>query len=164
MVLPSQTGINVFRPSLFLALVMGLVLGLSACGGGGDVAPTPDIEALIETAVDEALGIATPDFKATVEAWRRLEAPWVPRGQATLEAKPSPTIVPDAAVNFNKGVEYIDKGQYELAVAEFTKAIDLDSNYAKAYYNRGVAYGWLGESSKANQDFAKACELDPSFC
>ena len=135
MVLPSQTGINVFRPSLFLALVMGLVLGLSACGGGGDVAPTPDVPASVQagiaealatptpdiaetvaTAVTEALATATPDISATVEAGV----------EATLQAIPSATIAPDAKANFNKALDYLNRGQYELAVAEFTRAIDLD--------------------------------------
>jgi len=84
MVLPSQTGINVFRPSLFLALVMGLVLGLSACGGGGDVAPTPDVPASVQAGIAEALATPTPDISATVEAGV----------EATIQASQSSTHVP----------------------------------------------------------------------
>ena len=151
---PSHTGINVVRPTLFLALVLGLVLGLSACGGGGDVAPTPDVPASVQAGIAEALATPTPDISATVEAGV----------EATIQAITSPTISPDAVANFDKGVEYYDQGLIALAIAEFTKAIDLDPTYADAYYNRGITYERLGDSYEANQDFAKACEMDSSLC
>ena len=43
-------------------------------------------------------------------------------------------------------------------------AIQLDPDYALAYYNRGVMLGILGKDDLANEDFNKACELDRSHC
>ncbi|MCJ0741907.1 tetratricopeptide repeat protein [Pedobacter montanisoli] len=103
----------------------------------------------------------------------------------------------------NKGVEYYNKKQYELALQEFNKAIDvnpnyatsshalvgrtymawyteskdanylklalnslskaieLDSKYAPAYFYRGIVYGNLREYNLALKDLTQAIVLDP---
>ena len=38
------------------------------------------------------------------------------------------------------GLHIAHKGNYDQAISDFTKAIGLDPNYAKAYNNRGLAY------------------------
>ena len=55
------------------------------------------------------------------------------------------------------GVDIIYDGE------DFDKAVQLDPDYASAYYSRGVAYGYLGEYSKADADNAKACSLDSQW-
>ena len=40
----------------------------------------------------------------------------------------------------NRGGAYYLKGEYDSAIVDFTKAIELNPNYAIAYNNRGVAY------------------------
>ncbi len=55
------------------------------------------------------------------------------------------------------------KGQYERAIADFTKAIEIDPNDPKAYNNRGVAYGNKGQYDQAIADFTKALEIDPKY-
>ena len=62
-------------------------------------------------------------------------------------------------------------GLLDEAIADYTKAIELDPAYADAYYNRGLAYfGSTFESGidvhelvQAKQDFDKAIELDPFY-
>lgn len=51
---------------------------------------------------------------------------------------------------------------YTAAAADFTKAIEFDSNYAWAYGSRGRAYRHLERYDEAIADFSKAIELDPS--
>ena len=46
-----------------------------------------------------------------------------------------------------------------LKLGRYNKAIELDPNYALAYYNCGVIYQNRGETEKAKLDFAKAKEL-----
>jgi tetratricopeptide (TPR) repeat protein len=52
-------------------------------------------------------------------------------------------------------------GQYQKAIDDYTKAIELNSKNAGAYYNRGIAYNDLGQYQKAIDDYTKAIELNP---
>jgi tetratricopeptide (TPR) repeat protein len=52
-------------------------------------------------------------------------------------------------------------GGPELAVADFHKAIDLDSKNAEAWLWLGVALRKQNKDAEARQAFAKALELDP---
>jgi len=51
----------------------------------------------------------------------------------------------------------------EKAVADYTSAIELDPQYAKAYNNRGNARASLGDEERALQDYDTALELDDSL-
>ncbi|MEI6427655.1 MAG: tetratricopeptide repeat protein [Pseudanabaena sp. ELA607] len=63
---------------------------------------------------------------------------------------------------WQRGVKKEMSGDYEGAVADFTKAIEIDPNYAPAYDSRGIAHFRLGNNVElALADFSKAIELDP---
>ena len=80
--------------------------------------------------------------------------------EAKREVKKEPEKeIKDANGYHGRGFSYFAKNQYDLAVGDFTKAIELDSNYLVAYYNRGVAYFDLGQYDVAIVDFTKAMEL-----
>lgn len=51
---------------------------------------------------------------------------------------------------------------YEQAKADFDRAIELDSYYARAYASRWDIYRLRGEYAKAMQDLNRAVELDPN--
>jgi tetratricopeptide (TPR) repeat protein len=53
--------------------------------------------------------------------------------------------------------------QMQLSIADYTSAIELDPQYAKAYNNRGNAYASLGDLVKAVADYDQALELDESL-
>jgi len=53
--------------------------------------------------------------------------------------------------------------EYDKAIADYTKAIQIDPKFASAYSNRGSAYGMKGEYDKAIADFNKAMELNPGI-
>ena len=55
-------------------------------------------------------------------------------------------------------------GEYQRAIEDYDKAIQLDPDDAMAYNNRGVAYYYLGQYTKQAADRAKACSLDSQFC
>ena len=55
------------------------------------------------------------------------------------------------------------KGDFDRAIEDFNKAIDLKPDYAKAYYNRGIAYGDKGDFDRAIEDFNKAIDLNPDY-
>jgi tetratricopeptide (TPR) repeat protein len=67
--------------------------------------------------------------------------------------------IKDADGYHSLGFTHFGVNRYDLAVADFTKAIELDPNYLVAYYNRGVAYFDLGQYDVAIMDFTKAMEL-----
>jgi tetratricopeptide (TPR) repeat protein len=66
-----------------------------------------------------------------------------------------------AAAYVNRGSAYVDKGEYERAIADLTTAIEIDPKIAPAYYNRGQAYNKKGEYERAIADFTSAIEIDP---
>jgi eukaryotic-like serine/threonine-protein kinase len=63
-----------------------------------------------------------------------------------------------------RGLSYDKLGQYDRAVADYSRAIDLDPKFADALYNRGVDYcARLGQPADAVADFSRAIDLDPKL-
>jgi lipoprotein NlpI len=61
----------------------------------------------------------------------------------------------------NRGLLYEKKGEYDKAIADFTRALELNPKDEYAYYHRGYAYDSKGEYDKAITDRAKVVELSP---
>ena len=51
------------------------------------------------------------------------------------------------------------KDEWDTAIAEYTKAIELDSNFTLAYFERGQIYKRLDKKSEAIADFEKVVSL-----
>jgi len=67
------------------------------------------------------------------------------------------------------GTKYLDRGDknnnkadYDLAIAEFDRAIKLDPNIAEAYFGRGRGYLRKGDNSRAVADYSQAIRLNPN--
>ena len=69
----------------------------------------------------------------------------------------------EATTHNNHGVAYRDEGEYDRAIEDFTKAIELNPNYAIAYNNRGRVYSDKGEIDRAIEDYNTAIELKPEL-
>ena len=54
-----------------------------------------------------------------------------------------------------------NKGAFDRS--DYNKALELNPNYADAYFNRGVAYGEKGDYDRAIADYTKVAELKPDF-
>ena len=63
----------------------------------------------------------------------------------------------------NRGIDYGEEGKYDLAIKDFTKAIDLKPDYALAYNNRGAVYRSQGEYDLAIEDCNKAIQLKSDY-
>ncbi len=59
----------------------------------------------------------------------------------------------------NLGILYGEESQLDSAIGAFTKAIEIDENYADAIANRGYAYQLKGNLIAAKLDFDKASQL-----
>lgn len=66
-------------------------------------------------------------------------------------------------IHFSLGTAYSFKGQYEKAVDEFKKAIEINPNYVNAYNNLGMAYEEMGLFDKAIVEYKKAIQLKPNY-
>lgn len=63
----------------------------------------------------------------------------------------------------NRASAYAAKGNFDHAITDYTKAIDLDPTFAQAYFNRGIAFGNKNQADKAIADYDKAIRLDSKF-
>jgi len=62
---------------------------------------------------------------------------------------------------FNNGCDNASKGQYNIAIENYNKVIELDPKYVDAYYRRGNVYFSKGQYDLAIRDYNKAIEIDP---
>jgi WD40 repeat protein/tetratricopeptide (TPR) repeat protein len=66
-----------------------------------------------------------------------------------------------AVIYDNRGTAYINKHDYDNAIADFNEAIKLDPKYAQAYQNRGDAFAAKNDYTRAIADYTEAIALDP---
>ena len=55
------------------------------------------------------------------------------------------------------------KGDFDKALADLNKAIELTPNSAEAYHDRGWAYLLKGDLDEAVADFNRAVDMEPSY-
>jgi CHAT domain-containing protein/Tfp pilus assembly protein PilF len=60
-----------------------------------------------------------------------------------------------------RGSAYAQKGDFDRAIADLTKGIELDPSQAVVHAARGEAYRFRGDVDRAIADYNKALELDP---
>lgn len=66
-----------------------------------------------------------------------------------------------AESNTSLGLEYMNRGQNEIALGKLKKAVKADPGYAPAYTVMAVLYERIGEMSLAGKNYQKAYEADP---
>ena len=69
---------------------------------------------------------------------------------------------PDCSTAYNdRGAVYADKGEFDVAIVEFSQAIQLTAMFALTYSDRGLPYSIKGDFDLAIADFSKAIQLTP---
>lgn len=63
----------------------------------------------------------------------------------------------------SRGYAYASIGQWDKAIADYTRGIGINPNYAAAYTYRGVAYDNLKQWYKAIADYSRAIGIDPAY-
>ncbi len=69
----------------------------------------------------------------------------------------------EADKQYNSGVELLEEGRLEEAIAAFDQAILLDSSLAAAFHNRALAKEHTGRLTEAVEDYTEAIKLDPGL-
>jgi tetratricopeptide (TPR) repeat protein len=73
-----------------------------------------------------------------------------------------PSVNPAQALA-DSAIAAFGRKEYDKAIADYTQAIQIDPNFATAYYNRASAYGMKTEYDKAIADYTRAIELNPGI-
>lgn len=66
-----------------------------------------------------------------------------------------------AETNAALGRQYMDRGQYEIALEKLKRSVGFDKTYAPAHTLLGVLYETIGEVDKAESEFRLAVKYDP---
>ena len=76
-----------------------------------------------------------------------------------VKARPEKTL--DAVGLYKRGFKKTQRKEYQGAIGDYTKALQLDPNFAEAYNMRGFARFQLRDYRNAFADYTKALQLDP---
>lgn len=68
-----------------------------------------------------------------------------------------------AADYLHRGIARYDKGDHDGAIADYTKAIEINPRYARAYALRGLTKLEQGKDAEAQADIDTAIKLDSSL-
>jgi tetratricopeptide (TPR) repeat protein len=61
---------------------------------------------------------------------------------------------------FDRAKHYVDLARQDLAIPDYTKAIELDPKNVFYYWERGRAYWVISQYQKSLNDYDKAIELE----
>jgi tetratricopeptide (TPR) repeat protein len=64
---------------------------------------------------------------------------------------------------YDWGLYYYEQGKYDLAIADFTKAIESNSQDYDAFNNRGLCFQNQGKLDLAVADYSRAAEINSEF-
>ena len=69
----------------------------------------------------------------------------------------------DAIFYNNRGLNYKENREFDRAIKDFDKALELNTDFAEVYNNRGNVYRSTSDFSKAFEDYNMAIRLKPNF-
>ena len=78
-----------------------------------------------------------------------------------LVAPASAQLNEEGVSTYNEGLALMNKGQYDEAIGHFMAVLQIDPNYANAYFALGYAQELKGNLADAKASYTKAIELDP---
>ena len=108
------------------------------------------------------------EFKEAKEAFERVlkdDSSYTPAKESLkiIEDIGDQIIRSNTAVYLFKGASHSNRGQWDEALPEFTKAIEINPTYPYAYANRGSIYYRKGQHDWAISDYTKALKINPRY-
>jgi tetratricopeptide (TPR) repeat protein len=64
---------------------------------------------------------------------------------------------------YNRGMCWNLKKDYDKAIADFDRSLQINPKFPAGYHNRGVAWQAKGDLDKAMADYARALNIDPKY-
>ena len=93
----------------------------------------------------------------------RRAAPTAPAARNAAGITPATGSTQNSAVSlYNQGMIHFERQNWDLAIANFTSAINIKQNYPEAWNRRGEAHFCKGEYDRAIYDYDRAIEIDPN--
>jgi len=83
------------------------------------------------------------------------------RKEMTLSLAPIASEVPRSIVDYERGLENFQKGLYDQAITDFTKALGVDPSMPESYFYRARAYEKKEKYDEAIADYTRCIELNP---
>jgi tetratricopeptide (TPR) repeat protein len=115
-------------------------------------------------------------LKAIIPEWKKRKKALFQNGQTAIKTKNYDDaidafsqlikLIPNTAAAdlfYLRGYAYEQKGDLEMAIADYTNACKINPHDPWPYYNRGKVYNRKGEYDKAIEDFSQALSLNPDF-
>jgi tetratricopeptide (TPR) repeat protein len=117
-----------------------------------------------ETAAAQAKATVAAQETAAAQAEATIAAQETAAAQAEATATARAQKEAEARSFLSDADQSISQEDYEQAIADCTRAIELAPDLAEAYYKRGFVYTYhLDEYEKAITDYDRATELDPEY-
>ena len=69
----------------------------------------------------------------------------------------------EASRHIDHGDDWMDKGEYDKAITEYSEALRLDRASKRAFNNRGYAWYKKGQKDKAVSDYSEGIRLQPRY-
>jgi tetratricopeptide (TPR) repeat protein len=79
------------------------------------------------------------------------------------QSNQSPELTDLARLHLDRGLEYANNKDFDHAIQEYDKSIQLNPHNAITYKNRGNAYFDKGDLGRALNDYTRAQETDPNY-
>ncbi|BAY31608.1 protein kinase [Nostoc carneum NIES-2107] len=100
-------------------------------------------------------------YQSAAEVLQDLQAPQISNVPPTIPIV-NPSTNNAQAYNF-WGLDKAQRQDYQGAITDFNRALQVDPNYFEAWCNRGHAYLQIGQYDAALADYDRALTINPSF-
>ena len=130
-------------------------------------------EAVVERGVTFALTAEIENELFKTGAWKELvdairqKSPII-KASAVADVppvQPKPVVkesLPDFSFYQKRADDNIGKGEYDLAIVDYNKAVELNPKSVPAYFNRGRAFYFKRDFSSAIESYSKVIEMTPT--
>jgi tetratricopeptide (TPR) repeat protein len=68
-----------------------------------------------------------------------------------------------AVIYYNRGLTWYDKSEFDRAIQDYDRAVQLEQNFAQAIFSRGNAYDAEGQYDRAIENYDRAISLNPHY-